>query len=138
MAMTALACNSALARDDGDAQACAQIQAIERMDAAAVRSHAKGPDPNDILGHDRLTDLTIGPLSCSASLDNPVELSCAAQGDPGVYEGLVSFTRSCTSGDIKKGDPSTGEKKTYFWFTSGAMLKIINNGGGAVVMKFVY
>jgi hypothetical protein len=126
----------AVAHEFTDQEICAQLKGLAGMNAQAVRGHAGAKDPADLLGHAQLSDLAIGDWPCTIDAEPPTEVACSLKGEPGLLQQLTSFTQACAAADIKKSD-TPDPQRAYFWFTSGAMLRLSARSSG-VVLTFVY
>jgi hypothetical protein len=106
------------------------------MSAQAVRGHAGAKDPTDLLGRAQLSDLAIGDQPCTIDAEPPTEVACSLKSEPGLLQQLTAFTQTCAAADIQKSD-APDPQRAYFWFKSGAMLRLSNHAS-EVVLTFVY
>ena len=133
-----LAAAPAIADDVGNDPACIEIRTFAQFDAPAVRTHERGPDPNDPLGQTQTSDLSLASVPCQIEAsDIATELMCGGTIDPNDFAGLAAFTRDCTADLTTKTSTANEGRRYYFWYRSGVMLKM-SNTGNALTMRFVY
>lgn len=131
-----LAAAPVMADDVGNDPSCIQLRNYAQFDAATVRSHARGLDPNDPLQESQTSDLDLGGVPCDVEPSVP-ELVCSGTVDPGGFEQLAAFTRDCTAPLSTRTSPSDDGHMLHIWYRSGAMLKM-SSRGSAMTIKFVY
>ena len=131
-----LAAAPVMADDVGNDPSCIQLKNYAQFDAATVRSHARGPDPNAPLQESQTSDLDLGGVPCDVEPSVP-ELVCSGTVDPGGFEQLAAFTQTCTASLATKASASDDGHMLHIWYRSGVMLKM-SNTGSALSVKFVY
>ena len=131
-----LAATPGVAGDVGNDPSCIQLKNYAQFDAATVRNHARGLDPNDPLQESQTSDLDLGGVPCDVEPSVP-ELVCSGTVDPGGFEQLAAFTQECTASLATKASASDDGHMLHIWYRSGAMLKM-SNSGSAMTIKFVY
>jgi len=133
-----LAAAPAIADDVGNDPSCIQLRNYAQFDAATVRNHERGLDPNDPLQESQTSDLDLGGVPCDIDADGPAtELVCSGTVVPGCFEQLAAFTQTCTASLATKASASDDGHMLHIWYRSGVMLKM-SNTGSALSVKFVY